>query len=82
VSTYLGVTRGKTANIDLRTLPSQFGPDIQRPLYETTTKQSIAMHGFSWFNYGWAGPSEMITQRVENESWEVVAEMEQRFPVP
>jgi hypothetical protein len=82
VSTYLGATRGKTAGIDLTTLPSQFAPNMQRPSVEPTARESIMMHGFSWSDYGWAGPSAQITQRVENESFQVVAEMEQRFPVP
>jgi mono/diheme cytochrome c family protein len=75
-STYLAVHRGAAAGIDPTELTSRF-----------TTARAIDVSGgisqgeeHSLRGFGWFGGSPAISQRVANETAEVLDEIEQRFP--
>lgn len=77
VSTYLAVHRGQIAGIDVRSLPSRYTTrrDV-RVSQGISASEERALHGFSWIRHDVA-----ISQRVANETAQVLDELEQRFPV-
>lgn len=76
VSTYLAVRRGRTANVNLRVLPSRYATtrDV-RVTQGTSTDNHTQLRGF-----GWSGSHVAISQRVANETAQVLDEISQRFP--
>jgi hypothetical protein len=77
-STYLGAHRGNVAGIDLRTLTDHYTTtrDV-RVSYGVSATEPRSLHAFSW-NIA----KTAISQRVANETANVLDEIEQRFPAP
>lgn len=78
VSTHLAVHRGRTAGINLRVLPSRYATtrDVRVTQGISTDNQAL-LHGFGWSSFHMA-----ISQRVANETAQVLDEIERRFPTP
>jgi hypothetical protein len=73
LATFLTARRAATTGIDPAALPAWFaGPAAPRTIARDDPRVVRA--------FGWAGPAPAISQRVVNDTAEVLAEIEARFP--
>jgi hypothetical protein len=75
LATYLTARRAVTSRIDPRSLPGWFASPHARAIHTIAGDDPRVVRAF-----GWAGNAPAISQRVVNDTAEVLAEIEARFP--
>jgi hypothetical protein len=75
LATYLTVRRAAMSGIDPRSLPGWFAAPLAHAVRTIASQDPRVVRAF-----GWAGNEPAISQRVANDTAEVLSEIEARFP--